>query len=112
MSDYYRLDGHEAVPCDLSAWAMTMQSAAGRRVASTIIGESRVSTVFLGLDHSFGEGPPLLFETLVFGGPLADEMDRCTTWEQAEAMHEAMCKRVRDATPAKPQSDPEPDPGK
>lgn len=26
-----------------------------------------VSTVFLGLDHQYGEGPPLVFETMVFG---------------------------------------------
>jgi hypothetical protein len=26
-----------------------------------------VSTVWLGLDHSWGQGPPLIFETMVFG---------------------------------------------
>jgi hypothetical protein len=26
-----------------------------------------VSTVFLAIDHSFGSGPPLIFETMVFG---------------------------------------------
>lgn len=31
----------------------------------------RVSTVWLGLDHSHGDGPPLIFETMVF----ADEPD-------------------------------------
>lgn len=25
-----------------------------------------VSSVYLGIDHAFGDGPPLLFETLVF----------------------------------------------
>jgi len=28
-----------------------------------------VSTVFLGIDHSFGRGAPVLFETMVFGDP-------------------------------------------
>ena len=28
-----------------------------------------ISTVFLGIDHNFNlEGPPLLFETMIFGG--------------------------------------------
>jgi len=32
-------------------------------------GEARVSTVWLGFDHSHSEeGPPLIFETMVFGG--------------------------------------------
>ena len=31
----------------------------------------RVSTIFLGINHRhFGEGPPILWETLVFGGAL------------------------------------------
>jgi hypothetical protein len=39
-----------------------------RRVALTEWGEVRVSTVFLPIDHGFryGEGPPLIFETMVF----------------------------------------------
>ena len=51
----------------------------------TSIGATReASTVFLGLDHQLTEdGPPLLFETMVFGGPLSGETDRCSTWELA-----------------------------
>lgn len=51
-----------------------------------------VSTVFLGLDHSFGEGPPILFETLVSGGDLEGEMDRYYTWEEAIKGHNNMMK--------------------
>lgn len=29
-----------------------------------------VSTVWLGIDHGWGEGPPLIFETMVFSGRL------------------------------------------
>jgi hypothetical protein len=50
-----------------------------------------VSTVFLGLDHSF-EGPPILFETLVSGGDLEGEMDRYHTWEEAIKGHNNMMK--------------------
>ena len=55
-----------------------------------------VSTVFLGMGHAYGLGPPLLFETMVFpDGDLWDEHERYTTWAEAEAGHQAMCDRVR-----------------
>lgn len=95
MSDHYILDGHKAVPVDLITWAKWFEATKNRHVARETIGDADISTVFLGLDHSFGDGPPLLFETMVFGGSLDQEQDRCTTWEQAAAMHAAMCERVR-----------------
>lgn len=94
MSEHYILDGHDVVPAELMTWARWFEKG-DRTVKKTTIGESKVSTVFLGLDHNFGVGPPQLFETMVFGGPLKDEMYRCATWEQAEACHDAMCERVR-----------------
>jgi hypothetical protein len=33
---------------------------------------------------------------MVFGGPLDQEQDRCTTWDEAEAMHAAMVARVKE----------------
>ena len=80
---------------DLLTWGEWFEKA-DRRVALDIIGESKVSTVFLGLDHAFfDDTKPVLFETLVFGGPLKDEMERYCTWEEAEAGHKAMVKRVK-----------------
>jgi len=88
---YYKLIGRNVVPA-LSA----IEAFEGnRRVALTEIGSVRVSTVFLGLNHAWDDGPPLLFETVVFGGPLSDEQDQCSTYDEAEAMHERMCERVR-----------------
>lgn len=46
-----------------------------------------VSTVYLGLDHAFGGGPPLIYETMIFGGPNDQYQDRYTTREQALAGH-------------------------
>lgn len=60
---------------------------ARRVVAQHEIGESFVSTVFLAIDHSFGNGDPVLFETLVQGGPLDDHMERYTTWSDAVSGH-------------------------
>jgi hypothetical protein len=54
--------------------------------------------VFLGLDHRFGgSGPPLLFETMIFGGPLDEEMWRYSSWDAAEAGHAAAVRKAREA---------------
>lgn len=56
----------------------------------------RVSTVFLGLDHNWsGEGPPILWETIVFGGPRCREMNRYDSRAAALAGHEEMCLLVQ-----------------
>lgn len=95
MNDKYILDGHEVVLCeDLMKWASLFENA-DRRVAKDIIGGVEVSTVFLGLNHNYGEGEPILFETLVFGGPLDGEMERYSTWDEAKAGHAAMVERVK-----------------
>lgn len=60
-----------------------------RRVASDYIGDTHISTVFLCLDHNHsGEGEPILFETMIFGGKHNNYMDRCSTYEEALLMHE------------------------
>lgn len=78
--------------CDnLLQWAEWFENAE-RHVAKTTMTKLgtpiEVSTVFLGLDHRMGgPGKPLLFETLVFGGPMDGHMDRCCTWQEAEEQH-------------------------
>ena len=59
-----------------------------RFVAQETAGDYMVSTVFLGIDLGF-DGPPMWFETMLFGEglPLDREYDRCTTWDEALAMH-------------------------
>jgi hypothetical protein len=88
-TDKYILDGHEPVPCyDLMEWGRWFEKVgADRIVAKTMVGEVRVSTVFLGLDHNWDDGPPLLFETMVFGGKYDNDMWRYSTWAQAEEGH-------------------------
>ena len=94
MSGKYILDGKTPVLCDLLTWARWFENS-DRRVASTEVGGVHISTVFLGLDHSFGHGPPLLFETMVFRDGDGEEQERYSTWEEAEAGHERMVERVR-----------------
>jgi hypothetical protein len=64
-----------------------------RRVAADMVGAWYISTVFLGMDHSFGDGPAVLWETMVFGPePWGDWQDRYTARADAEAGH----KRIHD----------------
>jgi hypothetical protein len=91
---YWILDGHTPVPVgDPMVWARFMVNGDLRQVALSHIhtdeaDEVTVSTVFLGLDHNWAHnGPPLFFESLVFGGPLDGELYRYPTWADAEAGH-------------------------
>lgn len=92
----YILQGHKTIPVDYGTYIKKAEHQ-NRIVAKSTIGDYLVSTVFLGLDHQWeDEGPPLLFETMVFGkGPLDERLERCTTWKEAEVMHEKMCEEVR-----------------
>ena len=50
---------------DIREWAQWFHTA-NRRIALTELDGAEVSTVFLALDHNYGMGPPLLYETMVF----------------------------------------------
>lgn len=96
MSDpYFVIEPDHAVkrvPFEL--WRL--QSPDERRVARTDVGAAEISTVFLGIDHRFGEeGPPLLFETMIFGGELDESQWRCSTWDEAVRQHEHVVELVR-----------------
>lgn len=79
----------------LTQWARWFEDDSNRRVARTEFEGGHVSTVFLGLDRNFmGEGPPMVFETMVFGGALAGEEEQCATWVEAEEMHKRMVRRA------------------
>jgi hypothetical protein len=95
VSDYYILKGREAVRVNsLKEWAQAFDEK-NRHVGSDMVGDLRISTVFLGLDHGFGTDVPVLFETMVFGGKLDQEQIRYATYDEAEAGHRAMLDRVK-----------------
>lgn len=95
-------DGEPVEEPDALAWGRWMQTA-DRIVARTHFGDgSYVSTVFLGCDHDFsGAGPPVLWETMVFGpGTEDEEMDRYSSREAALAGHDAIvAARIRRKAP-------------
>lgn len=87
MNGRYILKDKTPVPCDdISEWCRWFETA-NRHVAISDIDEAHVSTVFLGLDHRFGKGEALLFETMIFhgddvsGNKFGDYCERCSTWE-------------------------------
>jgi len=89
-------DGRTPIPCpgpDLLAWAKRVDET--RQTAKDTIGDVRVSTVFLGLDHQWGKGPPLLWETMIFGGEHDDYCDRYSSHEDAIAGHARAVALVR-----------------
>jgi hypothetical protein len=69
------------------------------RVAFTECDDASVSTVWLGIDHSFwdDDGPPLIFETLVSGGHLDGRIWRWPNDVAALAGHDQVCADVRHA---------------
>lgn len=95
MIGSYILDGRVPVRCeDLHQWVRNLETA-NRRVAKTVVSEDvMVSTMFLGVDHSFDDGPPVLFETMVFRDGVGVECERYSTWEEAEAGHTRMVETV------------------
>ena len=64
MSRFFNKSGE---PISMMAWAQLLNDRDYATVAYDEVGISvKVSTVWLGLDHSFFEGPPIIFETMVF----------------------------------------------
>ena len=97
MSPYYILQDGEPVAVDLTAWASWFETADRHVARETVRGFYDVSTVFLGLDHQFGDGPPILFETMVFGGDheeVGSYTQRYSTWDEAEAGHKRVVEQL------------------
>lgn len=97
---YYDIDGTPI--SDTLTWGRLMETRredGSFRIGDTTLADGTwISTVWLGLDHRWGMGPPLIFETMVFPkaerSELADaadlDMTRYSTLAQAKAGHEAM----------------------
>jgi hypothetical protein len=97
---FYILVGKNPMPVENSlTWGKWLENA--RKTGERIVGyweheDILVSTVFLGIDHNFtDEGPPILFETMILGGPDNQSMWRYATWEEAEAGHMKVCNEVK-----------------
>jgi hypothetical protein len=90
------------VPCpDIILWGTWFEDSRKTRiVAQDQVGDYWVSTVFLGIDHSFSpwgkRGPPILFETMIFLEENEGETQvRYATWDEAAAGHADIVARLK-----------------
>lgn len=86
---YYKLVDEKVIPCeDVKEWSKYFEK--NRKIKYTKISETvSVSTVFLGIDHSFNEMyPPILFESMIFGGDQDQFQQRYNSIEDAKKGHE------------------------
>lgn len=101
-SSLYILDalGKPVPEPDIEKWTKWYENIDHRMVAEDTIGESNISTIFLGIDPSGisrrTSRIPMLWETMVFGGPLDQEQWRCGgSREEAKAMHASAVAEVK-----------------
>ena len=83
----------------LSAWAEKQEDPDYKIVKQTELDNGKfVSTVWLGIDHQYGDGPPLIFETMVFLSKMDYQdldMKRYSSEAEAVAGHKAKCQEWR-----------------
>lgn len=103
IGTYILDDAGNPVPATTLEWA-TWSETHERHVAVTNISSSvRVSTIFLGLDHNLFPMldpltyKPVLWETMIFGGPLDQCQERYTSVEDARAGHKRAVDKAREA---------------
>lgn len=115
-----RIYDRQGNPITTAEWGRLVADDDYRRIGLTEIGPYTVSTVWLGLDHSFREGPPVIFETMVFttsawntdrteeDHELLLEIDaaRYHTEQEAITGHEDMCTLVRATLDDQPPTEP------
>jgi hypothetical protein len=72
-----------------------------RRVGDDTVDDQRISTVFLTMDHNWSteeDAVPILFETMIFGGPYDTEMWRYSTYDEAKAGHDRIVNCLKEGT--------------
>ena len=95
--NYILKDKQPVFEPDIVKWGMWISDHENKRVAFDTIEGVEVSTVFLGTDHNFFGKPPILFETMIFGGEHNEYQEIYKTWVGAEAGHARAIKMVKAA---------------
>ena len=85
-SRYYDRQGN---PISMTEWASLLDGGENQIVARTERDGILVSTVYLGLNHAWDDGLPLIFETMIFGGDHDEEQWRYSTEAEALEGHQA-----------------------
>lgn len=92
---YYILENKVPVPIssgnrmeDVIIWGQFFGNDSNRIIQHHHFGEILVSTIFLGLDHNYFGGPPLLFETMIFPNEeFKYYQERYSTWDESMQGH-------------------------
>lgn len=95
MNIYFNKSGERI---DLFEWAELLENRTYAKVAQTRVNGKYISTVWLGLDHGYGNNK-LIFETMVFNDvDMSDSLDqeRYGTLNEAIRGHEEMVKKYED----------------
>ena len=101
MSVDWDMDGNSMTR---EAFARAFNDNEGRRIGNTTVGDATVSTVWLGIDHQFGDDPPAMFETVIFGGPYDEFQEEYSTKEEAQAGHDRIVLALKEGrNPAPPE---------
>ena len=98
MIEYYNRDG---IPVDVAEYDRLLRDFDYRCLARTKVADPYrpektygISTVWLGLDYSFGAGPPMIFEMMVFAldgnDPMHEVCIRYATEDEARKGHTSM----------------------
>jgi hypothetical protein len=108
VEDYYGLDGQPISRDEFVKLWRLRQVARGQanhgeslpeddpsRIGSDRVGDAWISTVWLGIDHGYGHGPPIIFETMIFGGRDDGFQARYATKEAALAGHRRVVEAVK-----------------
>ena len=94
---YYQLNGRDLVEVeDVLEWAEWFENGNIRVAQTDVTPDTTVSTIFMGINRNPGSEPPLLFETMVFGGELDGLVWRYATYDEAETGHQTAVKEVED----------------
>lgn len=93
LKQYILDENNQPVECSLEEWAKFFESPRRIIKRSEFANGEFISTIFLGIDHGWGDGyDPLLFESMTFeGGSMSGtDQQRYTTYDDALKGHDAM----------------------
>jgi hypothetical protein len=99
--DYYDRAGNAISMRDwtrLRHWDRSENGTKYTIVAQETVGDYFVSTVWMGINHAFGIGPPLVFETMVFRNSTGEsdlDCERYSTEKEAVEGHARMLEQAR-----------------
>lgn len=96
MEDYYDKEGKEIT---LLKFGELFEDVNYRIIQQTIVDHYTVSTIWLGVNHNWTDGPPIIFETMVFSSVEDDVNDQWkemyTTLQNAKDGHEWIVNKLK-----------------